>query len=161
MTNTTQADLEREDARNKTNGEFGSHTHTAPEAALVEEATTATVAQFDNERYTIAQERYLLEKKEFDLTCKIIETYIHAENLDGIAHTLYLEDVSDDGEPFWSPAAIEDINGKVLWELDNSDSAFRDRLETYAPLLGHLGTRHLELNDYLDSHGIILNPPTD
>jgi hypothetical protein len=159
MTTTTQADLEREDARNKTNGEFGTHTHTAPEAALKESAADTMVAQFDTERYIIAQERYLLEKKEFDLTAKILETYIHAENLDGIAHTLYLEDVSDDGEPFWNPAAIEDFNGKVLWELDGSERVFGDRLETYTPLLGHLGTRHLELNDGHGSHGIILNPP--
>jgi hypothetical protein len=51
MTTTTNADLEREDARNKTNGEFGEKTQTTPDISLTADTPTPVWATIRFEKW--------------------------------------------------------------------------------------------------------------
>jgi hypothetical protein len=151
--------VEREDARNRTSGEFGTKTHTAPETSLGVDATTVRVAELDRERLSIRMDRHVLEAKEFAITKEILSTFVHARKFDGVPHTLLVEDHSEyeSGEdPFWSPSMIVDADDKVLWENNDEDDLFTEDLKTFTPLLDQLGTGELQLGGR-GGYGIVLN----
>jgi hypothetical protein len=149
MTSNKQADLERESARNKTNGEFGTKTQTAPDAA---------VALVSNERFQKQNrlfmdgemERTQLNRKQFYRAREILSMRIHAEGFDGRPHMLLVNDGNDGyGEISFYPQAILDVHGNTLWTPDGGNDrsgTLHNDLSGYTHGLGTLGPDHIELD---------------
>jgi hypothetical protein len=166
MTNTTQADLEREDVRNKTNGEFGAKTQTAPGADI---ATAAGVRIFTlrNELDLSHQARAAADTKHVRIAKDIMSAIIHNAGLEGEPHTLIVYDSSEDGSGWWSPESILDVDGEEIWTWEG-DEGFDIDLEPsdYTTELGLQGSDHILLSSdsaepYDETFGFVLTPPTN
>jgi hypothetical protein len=154
-------DRQRENDRNKTSGEFGAKTQTAPGIDIVTPAQ-ARIAELDRVFMRKEEEIYLLNKAQFWRRQEILSAIIHDAGLVGVPHTLVVADESESGEEFWMPARILDADGKELWNPPANDDLY-DSLSEYTTGFSVLGSGYLHLENgdtpYGDSvHGFELNP---
>jgi hypothetical protein len=134
--------------RNRVSGEFGTKTQTAPETSLTL-AADARFAELAQEFVDDQKLRNEFDKRQFHRAVEILNVRIHAEQFDGVPHTLLLNVDEEDGETFFKPGAILDADGNVLRHLDSrtveAGDSLRGDIAPYTNFLAGLGTVNIIL----------------
>jgi hypothetical protein len=166
---TTNTDLERENARNKTTGEFGTHTHTAPEATFpAPTPAEARIAVLEEQINKTAGDLFRLKRREESLAVDVISARAHNAGFWGVPHTLNLTFNGGDGwdaEGCFYAESIVDKDGVLLWDsFYEGQRSFGDDIYNSVRLLGAFGEKSLRLPYDSDApyedprYGIQLNP---
>jgi hypothetical protein len=147
MTSNTHADLERENSRNKSNGEFGTKTQTAPDVNLVTPGQ-ARIMQMERVWQRLYAQILDEQNRLLDITEFLIVSRIDEEFGGGAAATLTLKNEAEWGEASLIPDRILNSAGETLWVYDNEDtSAFADDLSAYVRSLHAVGEDRFRTED--------------